>query len=99
MAMNLGRNFWDDVSLSQIPTTEKVWSKNGAVDASRSEVLLVTGKNSQYVYCIATKQNKDTSWSYNNEAWVMSRKIAALLWNYFEPKDSYNLPVGMEKFN
>lgn len=99
MAMNLGRNFWDDVSLAQIPPTEKVWSKNGAVDASRSEVLLVTGKKSQYVYCIATKKNKDTSWEDSNEAWVLSRKVAKILWNHFEPRHPYELPPGIEKFN
>src|SRR5690606_39684100 len=59
MARNLGHNFWDHVALSQIPPYEKVLSKNGAVNASRSEALLVTGKNSQYVYCITTKNNKD----------------------------------------
>ena len=99
MARNLGRNFWDDVALSEIPPYEKVLSKNGAVNASRSEVLLVTGLKSQYVFCITTKNNKDVSWENDNEAWVLTRKVSQLLWNYFEPKSKWSKPVGTEKFN
>ena len=99
MARNLGRNFWDDVALSEIPPYEKVISKNGAVNASRSEVLLVTGAKSQYVFCITTKNNKDVSWENDNEAWVLSRKVSQLLWNYFEPKSKWIKPTGTEKFN
>ena len=99
MARNLGRNFWDDVALSEIPPYEKVISKNGAVNASRSEVLLVTGAKSQYVFCITTKNNKDVSWENDNEAWVLSRKVSQILWNYFEPKSKWTKPAGTEKFN
>ena len=99
MARNLGRNFWDDVALSEIPPYEKVLSKNGAVNASRSEVLLVTGPKSQYVFCITTKNNKDVSWENDNEAWVLSRKVSQILWNYFEPKNKWTQPAGREKFN
>ena len=99
MARNLGRNFWDDVALSEIPPYEKVLSKNGAVNASRSEVLLVTGPKSQYVFCITTKNNKDVSWENDNEAWVLSRKVSQILWNYFEPKSKWTKPAGREKFN
>ncbi len=99
MARNLGRNFWDDVALSEIPPYEKVLSKNGAVNASRSEVLLVTGPKSQYVFCITTKNNKDVSWENDNEAWVLSRKVSQILWNYFEPKIKWTQPAGREKFN
>ena len=99
MARNLGRNFWDDVALSEIPPYEKVLSKNGAVNASRSEVVLVTGPKSQYVFCITTKNNKDVSWENDNEAWVLSRKVSQILWNYFEPKSKWTKPAGTEKFN
>ncbi len=99
MARNLGRNFWDDVALSEIPPYEKVLSKNGAVNASRSEVLLVTGPKSQYVFCITTKNNKDVSWENDNEAWVLTRKVSQILWNYFEPKSKWTKPSGTEKFN
>jgi len=86
----LSRNYWDeDEAISQIPPYIEVFSKNGCVDASRSEVLLVNAPHHPYVYCIFTKNNKDTSWAHTNEAWVLARKISKTLWNYFEPKDKW----------
>lgn len=82
----LGRNYWDEVAISQIPPTVYVASKNGAVDASRSEVLLVVGPHKPYVFCITTNNNRDQSWESSNEAWQLTRKVSALLWNYFEPR-------------
>lgn len=87
MMRSLGRNYWDvDEAISIIPPTIEVFSKNGCVNASRSEVLLVNAPNNPYVFCIFTKNNKDVSWTHENEAWVMARKISATLWRYFEPK-------------
>jgi beta-lactamase class A len=82
----LGRNYWDEEGLSAIPPTVEVFSKNGAVNASRSEVMLVNAPHHPYVVCIVTKNNKDQSWDATNEAWTLTRKLSALLWNYFEPK-------------
>ena len=77
----LGRNYWDEEALSQIPPDVFVASKNGAVNASRSEVMYVSGKNARYVFCICTKNNKDTSWESNNEGWELARKVSKLLWD------------------
>jgi beta-lactamase class A len=86
----LGRNYWDeDEAISQIPPYIEVFSKNGCVNAVRSEVLLVNAQHNPYVFCIFTKNNKDTSWIHNNEAWTLARKISALLWDYFEPKNKW----------
>jgi len=86
----LGRNYWDeDEAISQIPPYIEVFSKNGCIDASRSEVLLVNAPHNPYIFCIFTKNNKDTSWKHGNEAWTIARKISALLWNYFEPKNKW----------
>jgi beta-lactamase class A len=86
----LGRNYWDeDEAISQVPPTVEVFSKNGCVDESRSEVLLVNAPHRPYIFCIFTKNNKDTSWRHENEAWVMARKISSLLWHHFEPKDKW----------
>jgi beta-lactamase class A len=79
----LGRNYWDEVAISQIPTDVFVASKNGAVNASRSEVLFVNGKKCSYVFCICTKNNTDESWKADNEAWVLIRKLSKLLWEYY----------------
>ena len=83
----LGRNYWDeDEAISQIPPIIEVFSKNGCVNASRSEVLLVNAPNNPYIFCIFTKNNKDVSWTHEYEAWAMARNISATLWRYFEPK-------------
>jgi beta-lactamase class A len=93
----LGRNYWDEnEAISQIPPQIEVFSKNGCVDASRSEVLLVNAPHHPYIFCIFTKNNKDTSWTHNNEAWTLARKISKLLWNYFEPKDKWNSQLSLE---
>ncbi len=79
----LGRNYWDEEALSQIPSDVFVASKSGAVNGSRSEVLFVNGKKSRYVFCICTKDIADTSWESTNEAWVLTRQLSKLLWNYY----------------
>lgn len=79
----LGRNYWDEEAISQIPSDVFIASKSGAVDASRNEVLFVNGKKCRYLFCICTKNNTDKSWEANNEAWVLTRKISRLLWEYY----------------
>ena len=94
MMRSLGRNYWDlNEAISQIPPYIEVFSKNGCVNASRSEVLLVNAPHNPYIFCIFTKNNKDTQWTPNNEAWTMARKISSMLWNYFEPKDKWEAPM------
>ena len=95
----LNRNFWDGVAIGQLPPYVTVFSKNGAVNGSRSEVLLVKGRESFYVFSIFTKNNKDESWEDSNEAWELTRKISALLWNHFEPKDSWTPAPNANRFN
>jgi beta-lactamase class A len=82
----LGRNFWDeDEAISQIPPTIEVFSKNGCVNASRSEAMIVNAPKNPYVFCIFTKGNKDQRWTHDNEAWAMARKISKIIWEYYEP--------------
>jgi len=95
---NLIRIFWDTEALSQIPPTVQVASKSGAVDAARSEVLLVNAPHGDYVFCITTKNQKDTSWNYSNEGWTMIRKLSNLLWNYYEPNFGWKQPEGIQKY-
>ena len=80
----LGRQYWDEEALSEIPPGVFAADKNGAVDASRDEVVYVNGKH-PYIFSIFTKNNKDRTWETKNEAWVLTRKLSALLWNYYNP--------------
>lgn len=84
----MSRQYWDEEAISSIPPDVFVADKNGAVDASRSEVMYVKDKH-PYILCICTKNNKDTSWNSNNEAWIMTRNISSLVWQYYNPKSDY----------
>ncbi|MEP7142545.1 MAG: serine hydrolase [Ferruginibacter sp.] len=79
----LGRNYWDEEAISQVPGDVFVASKSGAVDACRNEVLFVNGKHCAYIFCICTNNNKDQSWNENNEAWQLTRKLSRLLWERY----------------
>jgi beta-lactamase class A len=99
MLRSLNRNYWDAESVSQLPPYATMFSKNGAVDESRSEVMLVRGLKSNYVFCISTKNIKDQSWQPTNEAWMLTRKLSALLWNYFEKGDNWEPAPDADRFN
>jgi len=85
----LGNIFYNERSLSQIPAYIKTASKTGSVDEARGEVVLVNAPSGDYVFCVLTNNIKDQSWTKNNEAEELTRKISHLLWNYFEPKRPY----------
>ena len=78
----LGRNYWDEEALSEIPATIFAASKSGAVDASRSEILLVMAKE-PYILSVFTKNNKDQSWNTTNEAWVLFRKLSKICYDNY----------------
>lgn len=82
----LGRNYFDEVAISQLPPNIFVASKHGCVNASRSETLLVMAPGGPYVFSIITKDQADQSWEQSNEGWVLARKVSALLWKYYEPR-------------
>jgi beta-lactamase class A len=79
----MGRDYWDEEAISQIPSTIFVAAKSGAVDESRSETLLVMARENPYIFSICTKNNKDRSWKENNEAWILTRNLSKLLWKHF----------------
>ncbi|MGC4235654.1 MAG: serine hydrolase [Niabella sp.] len=85
----LKNQFYNGRSLSQLPPTVATISKTGSVNAARGEVVLVNAPGGDIVFCILTKNNKDQSWTENNEAEVLTRKIAGLIWNYYEPKHPF----------
>jgi len=98
MYRNMGRIYWDEHALSQIPPYVHTISKQGAVDESRSETVLVNAPHGDYVFSIITNHNKDTSWTPDNEAGLLIKKVSALLWHYFEPGDKWQPAQGVDKF-
>ncbi|UJH91097.1 class A beta-lactamase-related serine hydrolase [Antarcticibacterium sp. 1MA-6-2] len=89
-------SFYTDYSLSQIPPYVQTAAKQGMVDRSRSELVMVNAPGGDYVFYVATKENEDASWEYDNESWVLQRKISAYLWNYFEPESKWKPADGSE---
>lgn len=86
---NLTRIYWDSEALSQLPPYVQTASKQGAVNQSRSEVVLVNAPHGDYVFCVITKNQKDESWTANNAGYVLLRDVSRLLWQYFEPKSKW----------
>lgn len=95
----MNRNYFDIGALSVLPPYATVYAKYGALNSNRNEVVLVKGENSNYVFCIMTKNNKDLSWKNSNEAWTLTRKLSELLWDHFEPKDNWMRAANAEKFD
>lgn len=98
MYRNLGRIYWDDKALSQIPPYVHTVSKQGALDESKSETVLVNAPHGDYVFSIITNNNKDQRWVPDNEADRLIRNVSALLWHYYEPKSDWKPAAGVEKF-
>ena len=82
----LSRQYWDEEALSQVPAGVFTADKSGALDENRNELLFVNGRH-PYILSIFTKNNTDKSWESNNEAWVLIRKVSALLYGYYNPSE------------
>lgn len=98
MARCLGRIYWDGEALASLPPSVHTLSKQGAVNRSRSEVVLVHAPHGDYVFCVITKDQADTSWGHDNEGFVLLRDVSALLWSHFEPDHPYTPPAGLATF-
>ncbi|AHF14640.1 serine hydrolase [Niabella soli] len=85
----LKNQFYNGRSLSQLPATVSTICKTGSIDDARGEVVLVNAPGGDFVFCILTKNNKDRSWTDNNEAEVLTRKLASIIWNHFEPRHHF----------
>jgi beta-lactamase class A len=93
---NLVRIYWDGEALSQIPPYIQAASKQGAVDRSKSEVVLVNASHGDYVFCVITKNQQDQRWINDNEGFVLLRNVSNLLWQYFEPDSKWKPAEGIE---
>ncbi|RFM33022.1 serine hydrolase [Chitinophaga silvisoli] len=78
--------YYDEGAISAIPPYVQAAHKSGAVDESRSEVVYVNAPHGEYVFYIGTKNIADQSWTDDNEASALIRKVSKYLWEYFEKK-------------
>ncbi|MBL0172987.1 MAG: serine hydrolase [Gemmatimonadaceae bacterium] len=98
MYRTLTRSYWNGEALSQVPPWVQVASKQGMVNKSRSEVVLVNAPSGDYVFAIATRNQQDSSWTNDNEGYVVIRKLSAMLWKEFEPRHPYTPPPTAKRF-
>uniref|UniRef100_UPI003594087F serine hydrolase n=1 Tax=Aquiflexum sp. TaxID=1872584 RepID=UPI003594087F len=75
--------FIDEYSLSAIPPHIQTASKQGMVNASKSELVMVNAPKGDYVFYIATKNNEDQRWEDDNAAYELQRKVSRILWEWF----------------
>jgi beta-lactamase class A len=94
----LTRIYWNGEALSQVPPWVQAASKQGTVDHSRSEVVLVNAPSGDYVFSVITKGQVDSSYTKDNEGYVLLRKVSALLWSTFEPRHPWTPAPGVERF-
>jgi len=98
MYRNLSHIYWDDNALSQIPPYVQAASKQGFVDESRSETVLVNAPHGDYVFSIITNHQKDQSYKHDNEGFTLIRKVSELLWHYYEPDSKWEQKAKDTKF-
>lgn len=93
------RSYWDGEALSSIPLTIRTASKQGAVSASKSEVVVVNAPHGDYVFCIITKNQADTRWAADNDGYVLLREVSRRLWQAFEPGIPAPTPASSGKYD
>jgi beta-lactamase class A len=98
MYRHLTRIYWNAEALSQLPPWVQAASKQGAVDQSKSEVVLVNAPSGDYVFSVITKEQEDQRWVNDNEGYELIRKVSALLWKTFEPEHPWRPAEGVGKF-
>ena len=95
----LCKPYWDGEAVKQIPPTVQVASKSGAVNTSKSEVVLVNASGGDYVFCIITKNQEDQRWENDNAGYLLVRNVSRLLWKSFQPRSPWNSPAEMDRWN
>lgn len=94
----LSRPYYDDEAISQIPPAIQVSSKTGAVNASKSEVIIVHAPSGPYLFCVITADQTDTNWAYDNEGYQLIRAVSNRLWTAFEPDLPWRSAPGIERY-
>ncbi len=90
----LKNQYYNERSLSQFPAHINCISKTGSVNEARAEVVLVNAPHGDFVFSVFTKNNKDQSWTNQNQAEELTRRIARIIWNHYE--EDFKPYAGME---
>ena len=90
--------YFDDMMPAEIPPFVHQGSKSGAVNASRSEVMITDTPSGTYILCVYTKNNKDQRWTNENEAEIAIKDISQRVWKYYHPASTWSRPIGTEDY-
>jgi beta-lactamase class A len=90
----LTSSYWRSVAVSQIPPHVQVASKQGFVERSRSEVLLVNSPGGDYVLAVITRNQMDSSPELDNEGYRLIRSISREVYRHFNPDDGWRPADG-----
>lgn len=94
----LSRSASSKEALSVLPPDVAVASKQAAVQASRSEVLVVHAPHGDYVVSVMTKELRDESWESTNEGFVLLRDVSRIVWEHFEPDWAWSPAPGGARY-
>lgn len=79
MLRMLKAQFYNDMIPRFLPAGTTVAHKTGSVDESRNDCGIVYSKARDYVLCIFSTGNADTSWRLDNEAQLLIAELARLV--------------------
>ena len=85
----LTNSYWKNAALSQLPPSVQAASKQGFVDRSRSEVLLVNAPGGDYVLAVITRNQADTSYTPENEGTRLIQAVSRAVYQRFNPHDPW----------
>jgi beta-lactamase class A len=94
MYRHLTRIYWNGEALSQLPPWVQAASKQGAVDRSRSEVVLVNAPSGDYVFSVITRTSATRRTPPPTPGYVLLRRVSALLWRSSSPAPVDARPGG-----
>lgn len=89
----LTKSYWMDFGLSMLPPTVQAASKQGFVDRSRSEVMLVNAPGGDFLLAVITKNQTDTRYEADNEGHRLIRAVTRAVYEHFNPGDTWCPPV------
>lgn len=68
-----------------LPGGTRVAHKTGSINAARHDCGIVFGPTREYILCIMTRENRDTSWTAANEAETLLADISRIVFDGLNP--------------
>lgn len=84
MYRTMTRSYWNGMALASLPLWVQAATKQGMINQTRGEVVLVNAPHGDYVFAVITKNQVDQRWEPDNEGEVLIRRLSTLLWQRFE---------------